>query len=129
MNPENTQRLLSDFPRLYRPLYIDPWRQDRSTLVATFGFECGDGWMDLIFRLSAALSEHAGQAGLDCVASQVKEKFGTLRFYVDGTDDVAQRLIDAAETESATICEICGAPAKLFTAGWHVTRCDAHKET
>ena len=121
MNPENSQRLTSDFPQLYRARRLDPLRQDQPTLPALWGFECDDGWMDLIYRLSQAITTHTKSTGLDVVATQVKEKFGTLRFYVDGGDQEVFRLIDAAEQESATICEACGAPGTLVTKGWHST--------
>ena len=125
MNPENSQRLQSDFPRLYRSQRLDPFRQDQPTLIALWGFECGDGWIDLIYRLSQAISTYIESIGGDIVATQVKEKFGTLRFYVDGGDEEVFRLIDAAERESATICEACGAPGKFVTKGWCSTLCES----
>ncbi|MBD8879799.1 hypothetical protein IHE49_04845 [Rhodanobacter sp. 7MK24] len=124
MNPENSRRLQSDFPQLYRSQRLDPLRQDQPTVLALWGFECGDGWMDLIYRLSQAISKRIESTGLDIVATQVKEKFGTLRFYVDGGDEEVFRLIDSAEQESATICEACGAPGTLVTKGWHSTLCE-----
>jgi hypothetical protein len=125
MNPENSRRLQSDFPQLYRLQRLDPLRQDIPTLMALWGFECGDGWTDLIYRLSRAISTHIEFIGLGIVATQVKEKFGTLRFYVDGGDEEVFRLIDAAEQESATICELCGAPGTLVMKGWCSTRCES----
>lgn len=97
-------------------------------MLALRGFECGDGWMDLIYRLSQAISTHIGSAGLDVVATQVKEKFGTLRFYVDGGDEEVFRLIDSAEQESATICESCGAPGTLTMKGWCSTLCESCRQ-
>lgn len=75
--------------------------------------------------ISQAISTHIESIGLDIIATQVKEKFGTLRFYVyvDGGDEEVFRLIDAAEQESATICELCGAPGTLVMKGWGSTRC------
>jgi hypothetical protein len=125
MNSENSERLLSDFPQLYRLRKFDPLRPETHTVFAIWGFECGDGWMDLIYRLSQAITAHAESTGLDVAATQVKEKFGTLRFYVNYGDKDVFRLIDAAEHESATICELCGAPGTLLTKGWHSTRCDS----
>ncbi|TPG50759.1 hypothetical protein EAH75_04835 [Rhodanobacter glycinis] len=107
---------------------LDPVRQDSPTLIALWGFECGDGWTDLIHRLSQAISTHIESIGLDIVATQVKEKFGTLRFYVDGGDEEVFRLIDAAEQESATICELCGAPGALVMKGWCSTRCSSCRQ-
>jgi len=128
MNSENSRRLQSDFPQLYRLLMLDPLRQAGLTPAALWGFECGDGWMHLIHRLSQAISTHIESVGLDIVATQVKEKFGTLRFYVDGGDEEVFRLIDAAEEESATICELCGAPGTLSTNGWFSTRCSSCRQ-
>ena len=93
-------------------------------LPASYTFECGDGWLALLYRLSHALSAHAESAGLDVVATQVKEKFGTLRIYVDGGDEEVDRLLDEGELESATICEVCGAPGTLSNSGWCSTRCE-----
>lgn len=60
------------------------------------------------------------------VAIQIKEKYGTLRFYVDGGDTTAQAYIDFAEAYSARLCDVCGAPGKTTGKGWVQTRCEAH---
>ena len=54
------------------------------TTITRWDFQCGDGWMELVYSLSRAITDHAQRAGLDILAVQVKEKFGTLRFYVYG---------------------------------------------
>ncbi len=85
----------------------------------------GDGWYDLIFRLSEKLE--VAITGLpECYADQVKEKFGTLRFYMSSSTDEMEAWIDEAEAESAVTCEECGAPGKLRGKGWLYTACDAH---
>lgn len=61
-------------------------------------------------------------------ADQVKEKFGTLRFYVTGGDDYIHGLISMAESMSAVTCEECGAPGKNRGGGWVRTLCDHHEE-
>lgn len=125
MNAENTQRLCSRFPDLYRPMHLDRTQPDSPVLPACYIFECGDGWLDLLYRISHALSAHAESAGLDVVATQVKEKFGMLRIYVDGGDEEVDRLLDDGELESATICEVCGAPGTLSNSGRCSTRCES----
>lgn len=122
MSPEISARLCCAFPRLYR----DHTQPIAHSLMA-FGFECGDGWADLLHRLSEALVSHAERAGLDIVAVQVKEKYGSLRVYVYGGDDEADRL-EAAEVESESICETCGDPGELHSNGWRVTGCEAHRD-
>jgi len=57
-------------------------------------------------------------------ASQVKEKFGTLRFYMTTGSNEMYNLIDEAEKESAKTCEFCGKPGKLRSGGWLLTLCD-----
>jgi hypothetical protein len=60
------------------------------------------------------------------VAVQVKEKFGGLRFYVNGATDKHWSYISFAESMSYRTCESCGAPGKRYTDGWHKTLCDIH---
>ena len=62
------------------------------------------------------------------VAAQVKEKFGGLRFYVNGATDKHWNFISVAENMSYRTCETCGAPGKTYTNGWHTTLCDIHAE-
>ena len=60
------------------------------------------------------------------VAVQVKEKFGSLRFYVDRATDEHYNYIHFAESMSYRTCETCGAPGKVYPFGWHYVACDAH---
>jgi hypothetical protein len=60
------------------------------------------------------------------VAKQVKEKFGTLRFYYEGGNDYIDGMIAMAEAMSAHICETCGKPGTLRGRGWLYTACDEH---
>ena len=60
------------------------------------------------------------------VASQVKEKFGGLRFYVNGATEKHWSYITFAESMSYKTCEVCGSPGERYTDGWHTTLCDVH---
>ena len=71
--------------------------------------------------------------------SQIKEKFGGLRYYVslgdvdDRTREAAWALIADAEAESLRICEECGAPGTVGPVrttgfGWVLTLCDPCRE-
>jgi hypothetical protein len=62
------------------------------------------------------------------VAVQVKEKYGTLRFYYDGGDLYIDGLANMAESISAVTCEVCGNPGKLVGGGWVRTLCKTHAE-
>lgn len=60
------------------------------------------------------------------VASQVKEKFGTLRFYYTGGDDIIDGMVRMAEAMSSVTCDVCGSPGKESDGGWISVRCEAH---
>jgi hypothetical protein len=62
------------------------------------------------------------------IATQVKEKFGTLRFYYSGGDDVVSGIERMAESMSAVTCETCGAPGTQNTQGWIKTLCESHRK-
>ena len=59
---------------------------------------------------------------------QVKEKFGTLRFYYSGGDDYISGLVSMAESMSGVTCEECGNPGKQVGGGWITTLCKEHAE-
>lgn len=57
--------------------------------------------------------------------SQVKEKFGGLRFYCPGNERINQ-YVNFAEHLAEITCEECGKPGKLRERrGWLATECDA----
>jgi hypothetical protein len=60
------------------------------------------------------------------VATQVKEKFGSLRFYYYGGDDIVAAFVNMAESMSHVMCEMCGAPGSERGGGWIQTLCDDH---
>jgi len=62
------------------------------------------------------------------VAAQIKEKFGTLRFYCEGVQEPEiSGMIDIVEIISGHTCELCGNPGKLRTdRSWIRTLCDDH---
>lgn len=60
------------------------------------------------------------------VVEQVKEKFGSLRFYYRGGDSVVDGMVRMAEMMSSVTCEVCGKPGKMRGGGWIKTLCDEH---
>lgn len=77
---------------------------------------CDAGWYPLICELDSVLA----QLDSGYVVRQVKEKFGTLRYYAYSESDMYRGLrnplsdaVRAAERRSATVCELCGAPGGL----------------
>ena len=60
------------------------------------------------------------------IAEQIKEKFGTLRFYTSGGDDYTDGVIRMAEAMSGSTCETCGNPGTTGGKGWIKTACEEH---
>jgi hypothetical protein len=59
---------------------------------------------------------------------QVKEKFGTLRFYYTGGDEYISGMVTMAEAMSGTTCEGCGNPGERRGGGWVHTYCTPCEE-
>ena len=62
------------------------------------------------------------------VVDQVKEKFGTLRFYYSGGDDVIDGMVQIAESMTSVTCEVCGNVGRRRGSGWVRTLCDEHSK-
>lgn len=92
----------------------------------------GEGWFEILWNLCVALEAIArrriGEGHTPLRVVQIKEKYGTLRVYVEGGFDEVFDLIDAAETASSTTCEACGQPGNtLCLDDWDQTLCPAHE--
>jgi hypothetical protein len=59
---------------------------------------------------------------------QVKEKFGTLRFYYTGGDDYISGMVSLAESMTSVTCESCGNPGETRGGGWIHTYCTPCEE-
>lgn len=81
------------------------------------------GW----FGLVKELVEDLLKLGWNREILQIKEKYGTLRFYITQRDEPLLARIGAAREHSAEVCEVCGKGGELRTAaaGWYATRCDS----
>ena len=109
LDPALTEKLYSDFPRLYRGRHKSA--QESSMC---WGFQCGDGWYQLLHDLSAQLSNHLdehSESGLEAV--QVKSKFGILCFDLSDHDEAAEAMIEAARKRAKVTCELTGKAGQL----------------
>ncbi len=162
MKKELDEALCAKYPQIFKD------RNAPMTQTAMcWGFECGDGWYNIIDVLCGLLTSEYRQAkdrydrtkeyydnggkypwvgGKEItveeieekrlameeaektipVASQVKEKFGGLRFYVHGATEKHWNYITFAESMSYHTCEVCGKPGEYYTDGWHTVLCDEH---
>ena len=100
-------------------------------------FECAHGWFDIVHDLSIKiekiLEDYAERykvpegeevEEIEMFAVQVKEKYGTLRFYMSSETDEITDLIRNAEALSSQTCENCGSPAKMRGTRWVEVKCD-----
>lgn len=106
MNSEFDSKLVNDFPNLYKDRDSDPL-----TSAMSFGFP-GDGWYKLIYNLSEKLEKMILSLPKEDIpfyrASQVKQKWGQLRFYMTAQTPDMTMIICQAENDSLKICENCG---------------------
>lgn len=94
-----------------------------------FGIETDYGWYGLIIPIIKTIEkENLNRSAEDqIVITQIKEKFGTLRFYVNNAPDYIRDRIRVAEKESLNICEHCGSATNVSqqsVKGWISTLCD-----
>lgn len=78
MTKELEDKIYEQYPALYRQKDLTP----QQTCMC-WGLSVGDGWYAVINYISEHLTRLAETYDVVIEASQVKEKFGTLRFYYD----------------------------------------------
>jgi hypothetical protein len=129
MNEKLSKKLLDDFPQLFRNHHETSMQR---------GFECGDGWFELIYKLAQDIETVARENGLNPdspdwpLCRQVKEKMGSLRFIVfaaEGRHEKNERISElrlTALNQSLHICEQCGQPGELVSNRRIATMCAEH---
>jgi hypothetical protein len=158
--------------------------KDMKETCMCWGFECGDGWFNILDQLMGSIQHHidwkekqrrwaieynemaaqakAGNFDLfeettkaqpndqykeqrlaeiiagdfrqvpesipQVTLDQVKEKFGTLRFYYSGGDDYISGMVSLAESLTGVTCESCGNIGEQRGGGWVHTYCTPCEE-
>lgn len=175
MREELDKKLCEKYPKIFRDRFAD-----MRTTAMCWGFECGDGWYNILDSLCWCIQSHIDWKrkqrartlkmnrkikkaiemnsidpiiGLhqgnwwaerceeilkekkyeevpdkvyQVVATQVKEKFGGLRFYYGGGDETVRGMVHMAESLAAVTCEKCGSPGHIRGRGWLYAACDEH---
>ena len=124
MRKEFEDQLYERYPEIFSEL-----RQSKGKGGTFRGIACGDGWFTLIDTLCAEIQFYIDQnQAPQVVATQVKEKLGTLRFYTLGSGDERTRgMAQMACAISAHTCEVCGSLAKRCEMRGIQTLCDVHR--
>lgn len=99
--------------------WTEKWNREVEEAEAS-DFEDWDDWKS---RDKRPVPEPIAQV----VATQVKEKFGGLRFYYSGGDDYIDGVVAMAESMSYRTCEECGNPGTSTSGGWIRVLCEEHK--
>lgn len=91
-------------------------------------FECWDGWASLLEKPIKFIHDYNSSKNENekIYISQIKEKFGTLRFYTNFSTDELDKLISEAEKISENTCEICGEKGASIGEKWVKVRCSNH---
>ncbi len=122
---ENLQAITEKYPRIFKDINSD-------VLVVS---EIPEGWINLVDNLCADLNnlmeEMDPENTTNLVVLQVKEKFGSLRFYyhIDTENNsLYQRLKEAihrAEVNSQTVCQFTGQHGELCMHNrWLMVLCE-----
>lgn len=98
----------------------------------SFGFDCGDGWYDILHDLSVKITAACKENNIEIDPKkefgfgviQVKEKYGTLRVYTSFSFDVIDVLIEEAQEKTHKTCEECGNAGVVRKDLWLFCRCD-----
>jgi len=124
MNKKLTDSLLKKYPVVF-----GQHKLPMTDTAMCWGFSCGNGWYDIIDSLAFLIqreNEKLKENGenITIQAVQVKEKYGTLRFYTNYSTDYIDGAISMAEAMSGLICEECGSTDGVTqTTGWIRTLC------
>lgn len=90
--------ILQDFPNLF-------------SNIQPLDFSVAPGWVDIVYDLCKQINEKWPETKV----LQIKEKFGTLSFYIEAPE--IYNVINEAEKISCNTCYFCGKfPAKLDTS-------------
>lgn len=97
------------------------------------GLWVDEGWHHIIFSLCRQINawvkfvnNDPKREKIDVKISQIKEKFGGLRFYYDGGDQYVAGMVQMAEIWASHTCEVCGERGTSRSGGWIKTLCDVH---
>lgn len=90
-----------------------------------WGLEHGPGWYNILWEMSEKLVKAKPPETFQF--TQIKEKFGTGRFYWQGAGKKIQKIVDKYEHMTYYTCESCGRvqkPTTVREGGWVYNMCD-----
>ena len=128
MKHELELKLVEKYPKI-----LKDYKGDKMQTCMAWGMECDDGWYNLLDKCMEKLQYlcdicSSNDREVQVVANQIKEKFGTLSFYISayGANSIESSIIDdiitEAEIRSAHTCEVTGKGGTVCKrGGWYRT--------
>jgi hypothetical protein len=122
-----TTEIIQKYPKIFQDYEGNPHRVN--------WYDVPDGWLAVIDILCGSIQDYidntwryttggnrVSPAQVTC--TQMKEKFGGLRFYVNNSDEQIEGMIRMAEFMCEHICQKCGSKENIGqTQGWIATLC------
>ena len=141
MKEELQKKLYEKYPKIFSQKDLP-----MSETCMCWGICHDDGWYNILDTLCARIQHHINYKNCEgeyelmrkhrppepdgtwvqvrqVEATQVKEKWGGLRFYYNGGDEFINGLVTFAESISLRTCETCGVPGRPTKKGWIRTMC------
>lgn len=110
------------------------WQEELNTkrlkTKGWYGCIAPDGWKNIVLEADEMLA----YIDPNYEIHQIKEKYGTLRYYYGTTHEygtteykIMDAIVRAAEARSALICEVCGKWGETdWESSWVRTLCEEH---
>jgi len=130
LNMSELQDLSEKYPKIFKDYKGNPCRVNWSF---------PKGWNQIVDDLCGTIQDYIDNTKknidgewqypyqIECL--QVKEKFGSLRFYTNYHDDTVEGMISFAEYLSLHTCQECGSRENIGrTEGWIVVLCEDCKD-
>jgi hypothetical protein len=151
---ERLDRLIDTFPIIMRYAARDYKRHGKNRLLEPIQMGLGTqpGWDAIVWDALQGLEDHCrsrltaftgepntadtqarikGTIESMPAVTQIKEKFGGLRIYLDHGDAVCRDIISRAEMKASRTCDMCGRPGRVgqHRRGWVNVRCESHQSS
>ena len=123
MKKELEMSLVTKYPLMFRDYGGDPYETCMNR-----GMEHGNGWFEILSTLCENIEkelQNHQELREKFKFTQVKEKFGRLRVYFDGANEIIWNLAYKSEEDSGIVCEQCGTRDNVSAneTGWIRTLC------
>lgn len=128
------KRMCKTYPTIFRQRALP-----KTQTPMYYGFSVGGGWFHLIEDVCKKIDIIQRITNVSAEATQIKEKFGTLRFYIQSIvlpgcvlseneihhiHEVIQCIVSQAERHTCHVCEQCGEYGSERGGSWIRTLCD-----